>query len=63
MTEPDYKIEECFDETNVEVYFKVIGCGVSPRLFPPNFKCLTDATKYVRMLRKYSQRIFHYVEG
>jgi hypothetical protein len=62
MTDPDYKIEECFDEVNVEVYFRVIRCGSSPYLFPPKFKCLTTATKYVRMLRKYSQRIYHYVE-
>jgi len=65
MTEPDYKIEECFDESTKEVYFQVIGMNggfLGPRLFPPRFTCLENAKDYVRMLRKYSQRIFHYVE-
>lgn len=60
MTEPDYTIEERFDDTTIEVYYKVFSKG--GYLFSPRFGTLEEARNYVRMLRKYSQRIFHYVE-
>lgn len=59
MTEHDYSIEEFFDETRIEVYYKVFS---KEYLYPPRFGTLEAAKNYVRMLRKYSKRIFHYVE-
>ena len=62
MTDPDYKIEECFEPRNMEVYFLVYSLKPTPNLIGPQFDTL-DAAKYcVRMCRKHKNRIFHYVE-
>ena len=62
MTEPDYKIEECFEIENMRVYFSVYTLGANPRLIRRQFETLEEAKDCVRMCRKYSKRIFHYVE-
>lgn len=67
MTEPDYKIEELFDPGKMERYFVIYG--MSPTPYPVTdrenkiieFKCLSTATDCVRMLRKFKNRVFHYV--
>lgn len=60
MTEHDYRIEERFNEITIEVYFLVFS--KEGNLYPPRFRTLEEAKNYVRILRKYSKRIFHYVE-
>ena len=62
MTEPDYKIEELFDPENMRVYFMVFSMRPTPNLIGPQFDTLDAAKHCVRMMRKYKNRIFHYVE-
>lgn len=62
MTEPDYKIEECFEPRNMKVYFLVISMKPSPSLIGPQFDTLEEAKECVKMCRKYKDRVFHYVE-
>lgn len=65
MTEPDYKIEECLDRDTVEVYYRVYRMRrqYSPDLATEKiFDTLDEAKKCVRLLRKYKERIFHYLE-
>lgn len=62
IIEPDYQIEEIFDPENVRVYFRVISMRPTPKLIGPKFYTLDSAKYYVRMCRKYKNRIFHYVE-
>ena len=62
MTDPDYKIEEVFEPENMRVYFVVYVLGVNPYLIHREFDTLEEAKDCVRMLRKYKERIFHYVE-
>lgn len=61
MTDPDYKIEELYDVEELKVYFVVYSMkpifAVKRR-----FDTLGEARQVVRMLRKYKERIFHYVE-
>ena len=63
MTDPDYKIEELFDPENMRVYFVVISMIPTPSIISPQFDTLEEAKECVRMLRKYKNRIFHYVEN
>lgn len=63
MTEPDYKIEEVFDCKSMRVYFVVISMILTPSIISPQFDTLEEAKECVRMLRKYKNRIFHYVEN
>ena len=64
MTNPDYKIQELFDFDEMKVYYKVL------QLSPPTgeyfvikrFDNLMTAKVCVRMMRKYKQPIYHYVE-
>lgn len=63
MTDPDYKIEEVFDPENMRVYFVVISMIPTPSIISPQFDTLEEAKECVRMLRKYKNRIFHYVEN
>jgi hypothetical protein len=62
MTEPDYKIEELYDVEELKVYFVVYS--MKPLVFEVKrrFDTLGEARQVVRMLRKYKERIFHYVE-
>ena len=62
MSEPDYKIEECFELRNMKVYFLVISMKPSPSLIGPQFDTLEEAKECVKMCRKYRDRVFHYVE-
>jgi hypothetical protein len=69
MNNPDYKIEECFDIRNMRAYFVVYG-GLrgTPYLITDRegkiieYNTLEQAKDGVRMLRKYKNRVFHYVE-
>ena len=58
----DYKIEEIFEAENMRVYFVVYSLGTNPSLIRRQFDTLGEAKNCVRMLRKYSTRVFHYVE-
>jgi hypothetical protein len=63
MTDPDYKIEELYDKKELKVYFVIYGMKPIPSLATERrFDTLEEAKEVVRMLRKYKERIFHYVE-
>lgn len=62
MTEPDYRIEECFEPKNMKVYFLVYSLKPTPSLIGPQFDTLEEAKECVRLCRKHRKRIFHYVE-
>jgi hypothetical protein len=58
----DYRIEEIFEPENMRVYFVVHSLGANPYLIPRQFDTLEEAVDCVIMCRKYSNRVFHYVE-
>ena len=62
MIEQDYRIEELFEPEHMRVYFSVYTLGANPQLIRRQFETLEEAKDCVRMCRKYSKRIFHYVE-
>jgi hypothetical protein len=63
MTDPDYKIEELYDKKELKVYFVIYGMIPTPHFATERrFDTLDEAKEIVRMLRKYKERIFHYVE-
>lgn len=68
MTDPDYKIEECFDPGKMERYFVIYGMSSTPYFITDRehktieYDTLEEAKECVRMLRKYKNRVFHYVE-
>lgn len=68
MTEPDYKIEELFDPGKMQAYFQIydmrsIPCIVTDREYKIiQVDTLEEAKECVRMLRKYKNRVFHYVD-
>lgn len=63
MTDPDFKIEEILDTDTMEVRFVIYRMGSNPDFATKKrFNCLTNAVEAVRKLRKYKERIFHYVE-
>ena len=43
MTEPDYRIEECFEPENMRVYFSVYTLGANPQLIRRQFETLEEA--------------------
>ena len=47
MTEPDYKIEECFEPENMKVYFLVYSLKPTPNLIGPQFDTLEEAKECV----------------
>jgi hypothetical protein len=64
MIEPDYKIEEWYDGETLKVYFRIWRMKPSPNVVTrKRFDTLEEATEVVRMLRKYKERVFHYVEN
>ena len=61
--EPDYKIEEYLDFYLMKVKFAIIGLGAwSGFVTPVRYNTLEGAKKAVRALRKYKNRVFHYVD-
>jgi len=65
MTEPGYKIQELLDTETLLPYYKILKRYVNGEYVAVNSKrymWLFDAEKDVRVLRKYKQPIYHYVE-
>ena len=67
MVELDYEIEEHLDTEEMRVcyrIFKGLGLGMAPRDLATSktFDTLDEAKGGVRLLRKYKNRFFHYVE-
>lgn len=65
MTNPDYKIEEYFDLDGMKVVFTLLKqnrMNVNDYILIRKFDTLVEARTCVRMLRKYENRVFHYVE-
>ena len=65
MTEPDYKIQELLDTETLLPYYKILKRYVNGEYVAVNSKrymWLSDAERDVRVLRKYKQPIYHYVE-
>ena len=63
MTEPDHKIEELFDFDKMQPYYLVLKLSVTKEyMLIKRFDDLDVAKHCVRMMRKYKNRIFHYVE-
>ena len=63
MTNPDYKIQELFDVDEMKTYYKVLKLSLTGEyFFIKRFDELMAARVCVRMMRKYSKPIYHYVE-
>ena len=64
MTNPDYKIQELFDFGEMKVYYKVLQLSppTGDYCFIKRFDELMAARVCVRMMRKYKQPIYQYVE-
>lgn len=65
MTEPDYKIEELFNTRILKVQFVIYARTIYDSwtfAVDNRFDTLEEAKEVVRMLRKYKERVFHYVE-
>lgn len=61
--EPDYKIEEYLDREVMKVKFSIIRLGAWPGFATPvRYNTLEGAKEAVRALRKYKNRVFHYVD-
>jgi hypothetical protein len=62
----DYRIVECFDFDEMEVYFRIQMYNVAQNEYvlysPKRFPELMQARAAINMLRKYKQPIYHYVE-
>ena len=63
MTNQDYVIKECLDDTFKE-YFVILRVKGNEYVLvsPKHFDNLEDAKEAVRLLRKHRQPIYHYVE-
>ena len=66
MTNPDYRIEERFDFDEMTHYFVIQKYSVAQNEYvlhtPKRFGQLMQAKEAIRMLRRYKQPIYHYVE-
>jgi hypothetical protein len=64
MTEPDYKIEELFNTRILKVQFVIYARTYDSWTFAVDtrYDTLEEAKEVVRILRKYKDRVFHYVE-
>ena len=62
----DYRIAECFDFDEFERYYVIQQYSVAQQEYvlfsPKRFPDLITAQAAIRMLRKYKQPIYHYVE-
>ena len=63
MTNQDYVIKECLDDTFKE-YFVILRVKGNEYVLvsPKHFDNLEEAKEAVRLLRKHRQPIYHYVE-
>lgn len=59
---PDYKIEEFFNPEQMRVYFRVYKIMPNVSSINREFDTLDEAKECVRLCRKYTKRVFHYVE-
>ena len=58
----DFKIEELLDVDTMKVYFRILSLGSNPGFATPiKFETLEAAEWAVKELRKYKERIFHFV--
>jgi hypothetical protein len=66
MTNPDYRIEEYFDFDEMTTYYLIQKYCLAQREYvlqsPKRFGQLMQAKEAIRMLRRYKQPIYHYVE-
>jgi hypothetical protein len=66
MTNPDYRIEERFDFDEMSTYYVIQKYCLAQREYvlqsPKRFGQLMQAKEAIRMLRRYKQPIYHYVE-
>jgi len=66
MTNPDYRIQECFDLDFMARYYVIhkynLPLGEYRLHSPKRFPTLLEAQTAVRMLRRYKETIYHYVE-
>jgi predicted nucleotidyltransferase component of viral defense system len=65
MTEPDYKIEELFNTRILKVQFVIYARTIYDSwsaAVDTRYDTLEEAKEVVSMLRKYKDRVFHYVE-
>lgn len=62
----DYRIAECLNRETLKPYFAVQGYNLLVKEYvlflDKHFETLEEATKAVRLLRKYKEPIIHYVE-
>ena len=62
----DYRIVECFDFDEMSTYYTIQKYNVAQQEYvlfsPKRFPELIYAQLAVRMLRKYKEPIYHYVE-
>ncbi len=66
MTNPDYRIEEYFDFDEMTTYYLIQKYCLAQREYvlhsTKRFGQLMQAKEAIRMLRRYKQPIYHYVE-
>lgn len=62
----DYRIAECFDFDAMSTYYTIQKYSVSQQEYvlysPKRFPEFMQAKAAIRMLRKYKEPIYHYVE-
>lgn len=62
----DYRIEECFDFDEMTTYYRIQRYSVVQAEYvlqsPKRIPHLLQAQEAIKMLRKYKQPIYHYVE-
>jgi hypothetical protein len=66
MTNPDYRIEEYFDFDEMTTYYLIQKYCLAQREYvlhsTKRFGQLMQAKEAIRMLRRYKEPIYHYVE-
>ncbi len=66
MTNPDYRIEEYFDFDEMTTYYLIQKYCLAQREYvlhsTKRFPELMQAKEAIRMLRRYKQPIYHYVD-
>jgi len=66
MTNPDYRIEEYFDFDEMTTYYLIQKYCLAQREYvlhsTKRFGQLMQAKEAIRMLRRYKEPIYHYME-
>jgi hypothetical protein len=66
MTNPDYRIEEYFDFDEMTTYYLIQKYCLAQREYvlhsPKRISNIMQAKEAIRMLRRYKQPIYHYVD-